>query len=136
MIDIKLKNNTQVSGYDIALSGDDIEKENGLESAIIISLFTDMRVNGERGFWGDSLAGESWGSKLWTLSREKLTEQTRIKFENYVKESLQWLIKDKIASSLSVKSEINYPDSIFLELSIIKPNDSALGFKFNILWNE
>lgn len=136
MIDIKLKHNSNISGYDISFEGDDAEKENGLESAIIISLFTDQRVDGERGFWGDSLAGESWGSKLWTLSREKLSEQTRIRFEDYVKESLQWLIKEKIAKGLSVKSEIISPESIYLELSILKPNDSALGFKFNILWNE
>ena len=57
-----------------------------LKTAVVISLFTDRRVNEEdvpngelnRGYWGDMdlPEGESLGSKLWLLKREKLTPET------------------------------------------------------------
>ena len=83
-------------GEDIDLSFD----ADPLESAALISLFTDGRVaveelpQGEtdrRGFWGDALSqGTKTGSRLWLLGREKKTPEVLRLHEDYAREALQW----------------------------------------------
>lgn len=73
-----------------------------LENAVTISLFTDARVTAEetddssdlRGYWGDMdlPEGQSLGSKLWTLRREKITQDILNKTRNYCVEALEWLV--------------------------------------------
>lgn len=134
MIDLKLKANSSFQ-FDIEMSDSDIASEAALETAVIISLFTDKRVDGERGFFGDSLENDSWGSKIWTLQREKLTDQTKKKLEDYAKESLQWLIDDKIAKKITVESEIVKPARINLLVKIYK-GDSVSDHRFDNIWGE
>ena len=88
MADIKVSWDNNTGEGDIAFGVDDLLKDNGLETCVLISLFTDARVNGERGFWASSVEGAEWGSKLWTLQREKLTEKTRIRYEQYCRDAL------------------------------------------------
>lgn len=134
MIDVKIKPNLKTNEFDIDVQNEDLQIEDDLETAILISLFTDQRVGGERGFWGNSLDGDNWGSKIWTLTREKLTEETRSKFQEYAKDSLQWLIDDKVAKSIKLQSEIVKPESIHLLVEIIRPDGSTVGFRFNTIW--
>lgn len=134
MIDLKLKANSSFQ-FDLELGDSDIASESALETAVIISLFTDKRVNDERGFFGDSLESEPWGSKIWTLQREKLTDQTKKKLEDYAKESLQWLIDDKIAKKITVESEIVKPARINLLVKIYK-GDSVSDHRFDNIWGE
>lgn len=134
MIDVKIKPNLATNEFDIDVLNEDLQMENDLETAILISLFTDQRVGRERGFWGNSLDGDNWGSKIWTLTREKLTEETRSKFQEYARESLQWLLDDKVAKSIKLQSEIVKPESIHLKVEIIRPDGSTVGFRFNTIW--
>ena len=69
-MDIKLYSN------DIKIQNGILELDNGLQTAIYISLFTDRRIgeddeipdrsNDRRGYWGDTLEDEPLGSFLWT----------------------------------------------------------------------
>lgn len=136
MIDIKLFHDEKFGTYDLKTTGEDIEEENGLETAIIISLYTDRRVENKNGFWGDSLGDGEWGSKIWTLRRETLNPKIQKKLEEYAKDSLKWLIDDKVAKSITVSSEIINPMSIHLLIKIIRPNGSVLGYRFNNIWGE
>ena len=136
MIDVKIKRNIKTGEFDIDTSNEDLLIEDGLETAILISLFTDQRVGGDKGFWGDSIDGDNWGSKIWTLMREKLTEKTRTKFQEYAKDSLRWLLDDKVAKSINFQSEIVQPESIHLLVEIIRPDGSTVGYRFNTIWGE
>jgi len=73
--------------FDFATLSGDLKKDEGLRTAVIISLFTDRRVNKEdvllgqsqKGWFGDAPelienVGDAWGSKLWLLEREKNTQ--------------------------------------------------------------
>lgn len=72
---------------------------NDLQTAIIISLFTDRLARRDdtydgsdrRGWWGDSDSDNQMGSRLWLIRREKLTTRVAIKAEEYAKEALSWL---------------------------------------------
>ena len=74
---------------DLRVSGRDLLADDSLYTAVVISLFTDARARAEdelppeldgedrRGYWGDGLEGESVGSRLWLLAREKDTARVR-----------------------------------------------------------
>ena len=71
--------------FDLATANNDLVGEDGFRTAVLISLFTDKRVElaelpaGEtdrRGWVGDLLSdieGDEIGSKLWLLERSNLT---------------------------------------------------------------
>ncbi len=104
--------------FDIALGDYDLTSDQGLRTAVLISLFTDRRAddddqlpdgsNDRRGYWGDSypdIDGDELGSRLWLLSREKQTTDVLIRAREYCQEALQWLIEDGIASTVEVDNE-------------------------------
>ena len=90
-----------------ALAGDD-----GLETAVVLSLFLDARARPDdgaeghrRGWVGDAFTPEDrQGSRLWLLRREKQTEETRRRAEDYANEALAWLVEAGLATSLSVSA--------------------------------
>ena len=87
-----------------------------LVRAVIVSLFTWRRANPDdelpstdlMGWWGDSYAdvqGDRIGSRFWLLSRAVLTADTVRRAEEYVREALQWLLDDQVATSLQVSAQ-------------------------------
>ncbi len=101
----------QLGNYtaDLMISNQDLATDQGLETAIIISLFTDRRAEknellnngaGQRGWWGDRYlknTNDHIGSKLWLLQREKMTATTLHRAKAYTEEALKWLVDDKVA---------------------------------------
>ena len=80
MTDLALAWNNRLGAGDICVVGADLQAEAGLDTAILISLFTDARVREDelppghtwrRGWWGDDVEDEPdiTGSKLWLLRR-------------------------------------------------------------------
>jgi len=126
MSDIK----TVIKGEDSTLHGDlsvssgQLEMDEGLNTAVLHSLFTDARAReddelpwGEtdrRGCWFDptlpknAAAGRTvdrYGSRLWLLSRAKQTAETLARAKEYAEEALQWLVDDGIAVKVEVTAE-------------------------------
>jgi phage gp46-like protein len=100
---------------DLALTenGLDFATEDGLETAIILSLYLDRRAAADdtlpdgsanrRGSWMDDFqtpANYQLGSRLWLLAREKQLPDVLRRAKTYVEEALQWLIDDGIAHSV------------------------------------
>ena len=98
----------------------DLEYDEGLETAVIISLFTDRRANFDdilpdssnrdfRGWWGDLasplIEGDQIGSRLWLLEREKTLKTVLVRAKQYAEEALQWMIEDRIATKIEVDVE-------------------------------
>lgn len=107
---------------DLAHGANGLIKEDGLQSAVLISLLTDRRADPDdqlpdddgrpkaipadrRGWCGDALSDDRIGSRLWLLVREKQTEETRQRAIFYAKEALQWLIEDGLASEVAIEAE-------------------------------
>lgn len=110
------------SGGDLRLVSGSFETADWLETATVISLFSDRRADHDE----ELPAGESdrrgWcldytlpnlpdgnedaiGSKLWMLRREKLTPSTVTRCREYAEEALQWMIDEGAAESVSVRAE-------------------------------
>lgn len=129
----------------LIIENDDVKSDEGLETAVLISLFTDQHVEldevpfgetSQRGWWGDlfpDIERDEIGSKLWTLGRSKTTLPTRNKIIELAEQSLQWLIEDGVASEVIVNAEIIARDRIDLSVEIIRPNDP--NQRFDVVWN-
>lgn len=99
-----------------------LELEDSLQTAIILSLFTDRRAGqddrlplGEtdrRGWVGDEFMGsgfnrgsDAWGSGLWLVYTGKVTGDMLEHARFAAQESLDWLVRDGIASRVTVTAQ-------------------------------
>lgn len=132
---------------DIALSGGDLVADDGLRTAVILSLLTDRRANAEdipsdgsddrRGWWADLLAsneGDRFGSRLWLLSREKDLAEVRRRAETYAVEALEWFKDDGIATGIEVEAKTVRWEILSLWIRITRNDGQAIEMRFNNLW--
>ena len=131
----------------LSLENGDLVADDGLETAILISLFTDQRVTDEelpigtddkRGWWGDLfpfVQGDKIGSKLWTLFREgKVNNSTAAQVETLALDALQWLIDDGVASSVEVLASTTEDKKINIAVKITKQTGESS--RFDIIWDN
>lgn len=131
---------------DIVIENGDLKADDGLETAVLISLFSDRYQDPDelpagdddpRGWWADSELSEPTddeiGSLIWISERGKNDSTTRNRIEDSIREALQWMVDDGIADSVAVTSErISQTQSNF-SLEVRKPSGENVPFKF--LWD-
>lgn len=136
-------------GGDLVLFGYDLERDDGLETAVIISLFTDRRASAEqippeypqddlRGYWGDITnisATDQTGSLLWLLAREKQIPQILSRAEQYCREALDWMIEDLVSTRIEVTATYPAPGWMLLVIDIYRPNGTVVRFQYNYEWS-
>lgn len=106
--------------------GGGLAQDDGLGTCILISLFTDRRVSAEEvvgdqsGWIGDALAeieGDRCGSKLHLLRREKATEETRQRAEEYSLAALEWMRTAGLVSALEVEAQWIAPELLSIRVA-------------------
>ncbi|QHB31886.1 hypothetical protein F0T03_06720 [Yersinia canariae] len=115
---------------------------NDLETAILISLFTDRLarvddvIDGDdrRGWWGDTGSEYPIGSRLWLLRREKLTTKVALKAEDYASEALDWLRDDGVVTAISTDAQIVYPNRLNLIISYQQPGRAQASVRYSWVW--
>lgn len=135
-------------GADYALDGLGLVEDDGLDTAVIISLFTDRRANADdtipdgskdrRGWWGDSFAdvqGDLIGSRLWLLSRAKQLPAVLARAQQYADEALQWLVDDSVAESVEVVASNPRMGILALGVSITRPGHPVKHYRFEQFWS-
>lgn len=153
MSDIALIWNPALGMADFGLTGNDYTPDDGLQTAILLSLGTDRAAEDgdlpasskadRRGWWGDLVpvvVGDKFGSRLWLLDRSKKTNDVLPRAEDYATEALQWLINDKVAVAINVSADwfvspqtqkvIGY----VITGSATRPNGTVTNFKFDHVW--
>lgn len=145
MTDLKL-NFDYYAGGSLQVIGNDLATDEGLETAVLVSLFTDARapddleLPGEtdrRGWWADALDQESeHGSLLWTLDRSKQTESVRARAEQYARAALAWLVDDLVAASVSVTAEFIRRGVLALSVQIRRPTGAEVAYRYNYVWQS
>lgn len=135
MTDIAIRATATDSGdvFDLALGEGALALDDGMRTAIAISLFTDARARDDdplpsrgadrRGWWGDfdRADGDETGSRLWLLARSKILPATLIRAREYAHEALAWLIEDRIAQTVEVEVEAQQPDRLAIGVIITRP---------------
>lgn len=131
---------------DWLVSGSSLAVDDGLETAIVISLFTDRRANDDdvlpsgtdrRGWWGDTfaeVAGDRIGSRLWLLSREKQVPEVLRRAKEYAEEALQWLIEDGVARAVTVTTEIVSTGVLGLQIEVVRSGRPVAQYRFESFW--
>lgn len=135
---IKLAFQPTLGRCDLVRHDGNLETDEGLETAVLISLFTDARVDepelrggseiDPRGWWGDAYArapGDGLGSKLWALARKGVSAETRRLAEDFSREALAWLLADGLAKSITAVALPWRRDGIALRIAIERPRRLA-----------
>lgn len=148
MTDIRHTWSPSLAG-DWLLSGAALDATRDLETAVILSLFTDRRASDSdrlpgggtdrRGWWGDAArADRPMGSRLWLLAREKTTPALRVRAEGYVREALDWMIEDGLADRIDVVSEYapGTPARLDILVTIVRDGIEIYARRFDPFWQE
>lgn len=131
---------------DLSILDYDLESDEGLRTSCLLSLFTDRRAEeGDdlpgadddlRGWWADEFLEHSrdkMGSKLWLLDRSKLTPDIVARAQRYASESLDWMIVDAVAKSVTVTAKI-VDGYLHYLVEIERPEKGLASFKFTHVW--
>jgi phage gp46-like protein len=154
MSDIALVLSSDGLSADLAVENGDLVMDDGLDTAALISLFTDRRADaddpvdprdpfGARGWAGDLLAqsGDRIGSRLWLLERATLPTDVRFggaltaaMVQQYAAEALAWMIEDGVAASVTPKAWVPKSSTFGPSEAIALLNAIAQGTKTRGKW--
>lgn len=128
---------------DLVIENGDLKADNGLETAALISLFSNKRVsleqlplgeNDRMGWWADLISEpleDEIGSRLWLLERNgKVLDATAVEMESMLKEAFKWMLDDGIAATVNVSAARSDTNEIRGEVEIRKPEGDNIPFKF------
>lgn len=143
MTDIAINFDMENGLFDALLLGNDLQKDDGLETAIYISLFTNARANDDDltpnqergGWWGDAFSpvkDDKIGSRLWLLHPGKLNNEIAKKARDYALEALNWLIADGVAKQIEIEFERQPPSTVAIKVILTKPE--GIIHKFDYIW--
>ena len=130
---------------DISTNGATIQRDEGLETAVLVSVFSDTRAadsdplpdkgDEPRGWWGSDLLGIPLGSKLWLLSRSKLTSQTLEQARQYIADSLAWMVQDGMVDRVTVQAIRAPGDVNRAEFAVTLTRTKGLQVSFRFFYN-
>lgn len=121
-----------------------LAQDESIEPLVLFSLFTHAEateaeiaaagLDRQEGWWADATALRDpgrprLGSKLWLLSRGKLSLDKMRLAEQYARESLAWLIDQGIAAEVVVAATRPRPDVLGLDITITRPTRLLPPFK-------
>jgi len=123
-----------------------LQNGNDLESAILISLFSDRQALSDdvipdgsgdpRGWVGDLDSDYPIGSRLWLLSRSKQNAETLQHANDYIAEAIQWLIDDGVVAGFGITVEWTKSSMLGALVTAYKDNTAAAPMKFSWVWKE
>lgn len=128
--DVKLEKDAD-GVFDLVEENGDIASVDGLETAIITSIFTDARTNsGEvpeayrrRGFSGNLLRIDDdyeLGGELWTLDQARLNQIALNQAQDRVYKCLFWMITKGVAENIEVNTIQQGVRGAFIEIKLFK----------------
>lgn len=136
---------------DIEIESGDFKQANYLETAVLVSLFSNRRATDDElntyargiakpelneGLWIDTYrSGIQYGSGFWLLARENKKQETLSRFESYSKEALKWVIDDGVAKFVDTEASFS-GDQVYLVITITKENGEQFVATFDFAWNE
>ena len=150
--DIRLLFDAAVGYGDLVVADRDLDRDDGFETAVTISLFTNRRADAEdllpdedgsrQGWWADRVdagnpAPDFIGSKLWLLGRGKLTTDLPARAEEFAREALQWMIDDNVATTISVEAVRSGMFGLQITVHIVRPtNVNAISYRYFYNWKN
>jgi phage gp46-like protein len=132
---------------DLVIEDDDVLTDDGLRTAVLISLFTDRRAEADdelpspdgdrRGSWTDEFEpneGDRIGSRGWLLGRAKRTADIVPRAEAYAREALAWMVADRVCERIDIDAAVA-GQKLTLAITIHRPKSAAVTFRFGHTWD-
>ncbi len=126
---------------DLVLEDGRVALTDGLDTAVILSLFTDRQArpddplpdgaDGDRRGW---CLDPKLGSRLWLLGREKQVSEVRRRAKEYAEEALAWLVTDKVASQVEVIADWVRPGMLGLRILITRRDGQPVELRYDFAW--
>ncbi len=149
LADLALTWDEALGNADLSILDLDLASDRGLLTAVILSLCTDRRAEDDdkppsedardrRGWWADQfndVEGDRYGSRRWLLDRAKMTRETVLREEEYDREALQWMIDDRVISSIDVMIETT-TSAIYVQIDLQRPGRDPVSFRFAPAWDH
>ena len=143
MADISTVWDVQRTRGDWVLLGPVLESGDDLQTAVLISLFTDRLAlpsdptpeGDRRGWWGDD-PKYPIGSRLWLLDRVKGPLDVPQRAQDYAAEALQWLIDDGVVARFDIVAQWITPDRLDLTITANRSDGSRVAMKFPQVWTR
>lgn len=128
---------------DLVIENGDLKADNGLETAALISVFSDKRVSLEelpsghsdrRGWWADLISSpqsDQIGSKLWRIEASgKIVTQSTVELESVLLDAFNWMTEDGLATEIVSSAERTDTNEITGSVVITKPNGEDIPLSF------
>jgi len=134
---------------DFILADRDVDRDDGLETAVLITLLTDKHADagdplpddsGYHGGWfGDSLPvvpDYKMGTKLWLLQRAKTVTEIPAIAKEYLVDGFKWMIEDGIVQTVDVIVERrrDLKTTLAFTISFTKPEGTTIFYSFYYNW--
>jgi phage gp46-like protein len=134
---------------DLVFAAPDLVSGADLETAVLVSLFTDRAAQPDdvipdgttdpRGWWADSFtaadgAARPIGSRLWLLSREKGSDQLPGRVRGYIVEALQWLLDDKVCAAIDVACAWISASAIGAQITLTRDGQPPVVLAYPNVW--
>lgn len=134
------------AAFDLLIQPPGILTGKALQTAVIISLFTDRRANRDdplsldesrRGWWADTYfeSNDKIGSRLWLLRRAKMIQSTLVRAREYSLEGLRWMLDDNVAGRIEIETDFYNRFILALGVNIVRPTGGQ-NFNFQYVWND
>lgn len=136
--DILLKYHQKEGFFDIETGETDLSTVDGLETTVVVLLFTDARaapeevraVDKRRGWVGNILRSRELGGMLWLVSQAKNTREIRNRIINWAENSLQPLVDENLATSVVATADVQGVRGILLSIRIEVIEGETRDFEF------
>jgi phage gp46-like protein len=143
MADITTVWNVQRMRGDWVLSGPSLHSGDDLQTAVLISLFTDRVAlpsdptpdGDRRGWWGDD-PKYPIGSRLWLLDRAKGPQDVPQRAQDYAAEALQWMIDDGVVADFNIAAQWVNPNQLDLTVIANRADGSRVAMNFPNVWTR
>ncbi len=131
---------TELKTYDLSFdSSQSIETEEGLRTAILLSLLTRARARPDDllvdpadrgGWWGDTYSdvpGDSFGCRAWILIGRPINAALMSDLELMIQEALAWLVEDGHIGEVTIGLEVIKHGTIGAKIQVSRPGSSAVA---------
>lgn len=128
------------------LAGKSLASGHDLETAVIISLFSDAAAKLDdvipdgsedpRGWWGDVDPKYKLGSRLWMLYRAKKLPDTLARAKDYTAEAVKWMLDDGVVVRFDITTEWTRKMMLGILVVAFKRDGSNVALNFSWAWDQ
>lgn len=132
--------------FDLCLDGGNLATDDGLATAVQISIFCDARIDAaeaqaqgiddRRGYWADVFSQSGpWGSSLWAARRAGVSSETARIVEERARDALQWLVQAGAAARITTTGiAVTGRDSPYIALTVSVRRPPEIAARYGALW--